>query len=86
MYRTKTLVRKHTYGRVFGNKNIAKSKSIGKDVPNKLMSTDKVKLFKIITDVRMNYSTRISLSQVWKAKKIAKEMVEMQQGSTPCSC
>lgn len=60
MYRTKTLVGKHTYGMVFVNKNIAKSKSIGKDVPNKLMSTDKVKLFKIITDVRMNYSTRIS--------------------------
>lgn len=74
-HRMRTLVDKHTCGRVFANKN-AKAKWVAEHVMEKLRGTSDVSLAKIITDVRRTYAAGITVWGAWKAKKIAKEAVE----------
>lgn len=74
-YRMKTLVDRHTCGRVFANKN-AKSKWVAKGVMDRIMGGSDVSLAEIIQDVRRNYATGITVWSAWKAKQIARGIVE----------
>lgn len=75
-YRLKTYVPHHTCGRVFNNSN-AKSKWVAKVVIDRMKSTTSdVKLSDIISEIRNNYSTGITMSRAWKAKCMAKDVVD----------
>ncbi|KAJ1390481.1 hypothetical protein SESBI_37382 [Sesbania bispinosa] len=74
-YRMKTLVDNHTCGRVFNNKN-AKSKWVAKAIADKFRSGQNVRLADIIGDIRTTYAAGISVAVAWRAKKIAKKLVD----------
>ncbi|RDY00400.1 hypothetical protein CR513_16421, partial [Mucuna pruriens] len=74
-YKIKTLIGKHNCGRVFANKN-AKSKWISKQLVDKLKSNSKLTLNEIIDDMRITFSTDITLSRAFKAKQLVREVVE----------
>ncbi|KAJ1399869.1 hypothetical protein SESBI_29991 [Sesbania bispinosa] len=70
-YRLKTLVARHTCGRVFGNNN-AKVGWVAKVIVNKMRSNNKVTLKEVVDDIRTTYSTGITISRAFKARQIAK--------------
>ncbi|KAL5137163.1 hypothetical protein HKD37_10G027573 [Glycine soja] len=75
-YRLSTLQPKHTCGRVFNNKR-AKSTWIAKVLIKKMKATYVDMSIKDITgDIRANYSTGITSSRAWRAKKLAKQVVD----------
>ncbi|KAJ1415929.1 Transposase, MuDR, plant [Sesbania bispinosa] len=74
-YRMKTLNSTHTCGRVLNNKN-AKSKWVATKVADRFRSGQGVRLVDIIGDIRTGYAAGISVAVAWKAKKLAKKMVE----------
>ncbi|KAJ1424435.1 hypothetical protein SESBI_11625 [Sesbania bispinosa] len=60
-YRMKTLIPRHTCGRVFNNKN-AKSVWVAKKMVDKFRRGTGVSISDIIDEVRTNYSTGIGVS------------------------
>ncbi|XP_058765869.1 uncharacterized protein LOC131639388 [Vicia villosa] len=74
-YQIKTWVGTHSCARVLNNR-CAKSKWVAKYVVNKMQSSEKVKIADIIQDIRKTYSVGITPSRAWKAKEIAKGIVE----------
>ncbi|KAJ1380009.1 hypothetical protein SESBI_46390 [Sesbania bispinosa] len=74
-YRVKTLVGRHTCGRVFDNNN-AKAGWVAKAVVNRLKSNSKVTLKEVVEDTRTTYSTGITISRAFKARHIARGVVE----------
>ncbi|KAJ1415507.1 hypothetical protein SESBI_17934 [Sesbania bispinosa] len=81
-YRLKTLVGRHTCGRVFGNNN-AKAGWVAKVIVNKMRSNNKVTLKEVVDDIRTTYSTRITISRAFKARQIAKTIVEGDSSKQP---
>ena len=74
-YRVKTLIAKHTYGKVFDNKN-ANSKWVARVMTDKFRSNSNIQLKDIVDDIRRTYATGITMSRAFKARKLAKEVVE----------
>ncbi|XP_058769641.1 uncharacterized protein LOC131643444 [Vicia villosa] len=74
-YQIKTWVGTYSCARVLNN-GCAKSKWVAKSVVNKMQSSEKVKIDDIIQDIRKTYSIGITPSRAWKAKEIAKGIVE----------
>ncbi|XP_058726497.1 uncharacterized protein LOC131597850 [Vicia villosa] len=71
----KTIVDKHTCARVLDNTS-ANSRWVAKAVLNKMQSSQNVRITDIIQDLRQNYSAGITMARAWKAKLIAKKMLE----------
>lgn len=65
----------HTCARVLKNRS-AKSKWVAKCVVNKMQTCEKVRIDDIMQDMRKNYSVGITPGSAWKAKEIAKGIVE----------
>lgn len=74
-YRLKTYKGRHTCGRVFNNKN-ANSKWVSKLVAERLMSTNKVKIVEVMTEIKRKYATGITVGRAWKGIKMARDRVE----------
>jgi len=74
-YRLNALQPKHTCGRVFNNKS-AKSIWIAKVLIKKMKVTYADMSMKDIIDIRANYSTGIPCSRAWRAKQLAKHVVD----------
>jgi hypothetical protein len=74
-YQIKTFKGTHTCPNVINNKS-ATSKWISKSVANKLQSSKDVKVTEIIHDMRRTHSLGVSFGRAWKAREIAKEVVE----------
>ncbi|KAJ1378885.1 hypothetical protein SESBI_47404 [Sesbania bispinosa] len=66
-YRLKTLVRRHTCGKVFGNNN-AKVSLMAKVLVNKMRFNNKVTLKEVMDDIRTAYSTGITISRAFKVR------------------
>ncbi|XP_058776819.1 uncharacterized protein LOC131651168 [Vicia villosa] len=71
----KTIVDKHTCARVLDNRS-ANSRWVAKAVLKKMQSSQDVRITDTIQDLRQNYSVGITVSRAWKAKLIAKKMLE----------
>ncbi|XP_058781430.1 uncharacterized protein LOC131655613 [Vicia villosa] len=71
----KTIVDKHTCARVLDNKS-ANSRWVAKIVLKKMQTSQDVRITDIIQDLRQNYSVGITVCRAWKAKLIAKKMLE----------
>ncbi|XP_058742255.1 uncharacterized protein LOC131614714 [Vicia villosa] len=71
----KTIVDKHTCARVLDNRS-ANSRWVAKAVLKKMQSSQDVRITDIIQDLRQNYSVGITVARAWKAKLIAKKMLE----------
>ena len=65
----------HTCERVFDNKNV-KSKWVANVMVEKFQCDSKVSMRDIIHEIRSKYSTGITKCRAFKAKQIAKELVE----------
>ncbi|XP_058767340.1 uncharacterized protein LOC131641032 [Vicia villosa] len=74
-YAIKTIKDTHTCARVLENKS-ASSKWVAKAVVKKMRTSDKVRICDIIQDMRQNYSVGITVCRAWKAKLIAKKIIE----------
>ncbi|XP_050909711.1 uncharacterized protein LOC127123544 [Lathyrus oleraceus] len=71
----KTLVHKHTCARVLNNKS-ASSKWVAKHVVKRMQTSDTVRIRDIIQDMRQTYSVGIIVAKAWRAKLIAKKIIE----------
>ncbi|XP_058741808.1 uncharacterized protein LOC131614203 [Vicia villosa] len=71
----KTIKDTHTCARVLDNK-YANSKWVAKVVVKKMQTSDKVRICDIIQDMRINYLVGITVARAWKAKMIAKQIIE----------
>ncbi|XP_058776962.1 uncharacterized protein LOC131651313 [Vicia villosa] len=71
----KTIKDTHTCARILDNKS-ASSKWVAKAVVKKMQTSDKVGIYDIIQDMRQNYSVGITVCRAWKAKLIAKKIIE----------
>ncbi|KAI5406625.1 hypothetical protein KIW84_053096 [Lathyrus oleraceus] len=71
----KTLVHKHTCARVLNNKS-ASSKWVAKHVVKRMQTSDTVRIRDIIQDMRQTYSVGITVAKAWRAKLIAKKIIE----------
>lgn len=65
----------HNCGRVLNNTN-ARARWVAKSVVKRLQTCESVKVKEIMADIRQNYKAGISFGTAWRAKQIAKEMVE----------
>lgn len=74
-FQIKTWMGTHTCARVLNNRS-AKSKWVAKVVVNKMQTCEKVRFADIMKDMRKNYSVGITPGRAWKAKEIAKGIVE----------
>lgn len=74
-YKVKTYRPKNICGRAFKNIN-ATSKWVSKVVVESLRTRNDVKLAQIIDDVRFKYSIGICLVVAWKARMIARAIVD----------
>lgn len=74
-YQLKTYVGSHSCCRVFNNKS-ANSKWVGKVVAERLMSSEKVKIAEIITEVGRRFSAGITVHRAWSGIKMARDIVE----------
>ncbi|CAI8596737.1 unnamed protein product [Vicia faba] len=74
-YAIKTVVDKHTCVRILDNKS-ASSRWVAKEVLKKMKTYDNVRICDIIQDLRQNYFMSITVASAWKAKLIAKKMLE----------
>ncbi|KEH16457.1 hypothetical protein MTR_0177s0050 [Medicago truncatula] len=74
-FRVKTLSQKHTCGRVFYNKN-AKSDWLAKVIFEGMKSSKRLQINDVVTEVRTKYSTGITFSTAFKARQIARKLVE----------
>jgi hypothetical protein len=74
-YQIKTYNKDHTCARVTKNKS-ASSKWVAKDVIKKLQSDKKINIPTIMKDMRREHAVGITKGRAWKAKQIAKAVVE----------
>ncbi|CAI8614483.1 unnamed protein product [Vicia faba] len=75
-YAIKTLVDTHTCDRALNNRS-ANSKWVAKGVVNKMQTQiDTVKICDIMQDMRQHYYAGITVTRAWKAKLIAKNIIE----------
>lgn len=74
-FRVKTLVPKHTCGRVFDNKN-AKSEWVAKVIFDRMKCSKGMQINDVVTEVRTKYSTGITFSTAFKARQIARKLVD----------
>jgi len=74
-YQLKTYNKDHTCARVTINKS-ASSKWVAKDVIKKLQSDKKINIPTIMKDMRREHAVGITKDRAWKAKQIAKAVVE----------
>ena len=66
---------KHSCGRQFFNKN-AKAEWVAKVIVDGLKNNTKMKLNKVVSDVRLGYDTKIPGCRAFKAIQIAIHIVE----------
>ncbi|XP_058782464.1 uncharacterized protein LOC131656924 [Vicia villosa] len=71
----KTIVDKHTCARVLDNRS-ASSRWVAKAVVKKMQTSQSVRITDIIQDLRQNFSVGITVARAWKAKLIAKRILE----------
>ena len=62
-YAIKTIVDKHTCARVLDNKS-ASSRWVAKAVLKKMQTSDNVRIYDIIQDLRQNYSVGIMVARI----------------------
>ncbi|XP_058733420.1 uncharacterized protein LOC131605036 [Vicia villosa] len=74
-YAIKTIMDKHTCARVLENRS-ASSSWVAKAVVKKMQTSDNVRICDIIQDMRQNFSIGITVGRAWKAKLIAKRIIE----------
>ncbi|KAI5446061.1 hypothetical protein KIW84_014053 [Lathyrus oleraceus] len=74
-FRIKTLFHKDKCGRWFFNKS-AKAKWVTKVIVNGLKNNTKMKLNEVVTNVRLRYVTKVPYCRAFKARKLAREIVE----------
>ncbi|XP_058766212.1 uncharacterized protein LOC131639766 [Vicia villosa] len=74
-YAIKTLVDTHTCARVLNNRS-ANSRWVAKHVVKKMQSSENVRIRDIMQDVRQKFSVGITIARAWKAKLMAKKIVE----------
>ncbi|XP_058774772.1 uncharacterized protein LOC131649041 [Vicia villosa] len=74
-YAIKTIKETHTCARVLDNKT-ANSKWVAKAVVKKMQTYDNLRICDIIQDMRQNYGVGITVGRAWKAKMIARQMIE----------
>ncbi|XP_058779616.1 uncharacterized protein LOC131653480 [Vicia villosa] len=74
-YAIKTIKDTHTCARVLDNKT-ANSKWVAKAVVKKMQTCDNLRICDIIQDMRQNYGVGITVGRAWKAKMIARQMIE----------
>lgn len=74
-YRMKRWVGNDMCGRVFNN-STSISKWVAKVVADRMSSSDSIKIRDIVSEIRISFSIGISMSRAWKAKKLAKSVVE----------
>ncbi|KAI5447366.1 hypothetical protein KIW84_014997 [Lathyrus oleraceus] len=65
----------HTCGRVLNNSS-ATSKWVAKTVAAKMASLDGVKIRDIVSGIKSNFSIGVTMGMEWKAKQIAKALIE----------
>lgn len=68
-FRIKTMVGKHTCGRVFENKNDG-SKWVAKVIMDKFRTSKRMTVNEIIDDIRKNYSTGITKARENRARHV----------------
>ncbi|XP_058784822.1 uncharacterized protein LOC131659682 [Vicia villosa] len=71
----KTIFDKHTCVRVLDNRS-ASSRWVAKAVVKKMQTSQSVRITDIIQDLRQNFSVGITVARAWKAKLIAKRILE----------
>ncbi|XP_058741902.1 uncharacterized protein LOC131614317 [Vicia villosa] len=71
----KTLKDTHTCARILNNRS-AKSKWVAKHVVKMLQTSETVRISDIIQEIRQKISIGISVARDWKAKMIAKKVIE----------
>ncbi|XP_058748392.1 uncharacterized protein LOC131621369 [Vicia villosa] len=71
----KTIFDKHTCARVLDNRS-ASSRWVVKAVVKKMQTSQSVRITDIIQDLRQNFSMGITFARAWKAKLIAKRILE----------
>ncbi|XP_058784016.1 uncharacterized protein LOC131658774 [Vicia villosa] len=74
-FRIKTLYSKHKCGRQFFNKN-AKAEWVAKVIVDGLKNTKNMNLNDVVIDVRLRYATEIPGYRAFKARQIARQIVE----------
>ncbi|XP_058769901.1 uncharacterized protein LOC131643640 [Vicia villosa] len=74
-YAIKTIKDTHTCARVLDNKT-ANSKWVAKAVVKKMQTCENLRISDIIQDMRQNYGVGITVGRAWKAKMIARQMIE----------
>ncbi|XP_058724923.1 uncharacterized protein LOC131596316 [Vicia villosa] len=74
-FRIKTLFHKHKCGRHFFNKS-AKAEWVAKVIVDGLKNNTKMKLNEVVADVRLKYATEIPGCRAFKARQLARRIVE----------
>ena len=74
-FKVKTLKPKHTCGMVIENKN-AKSECVAKKILGRMTNDNDMKLDQVINEVRTRYSTEIPACRAFRARQIARQLVE----------
>ncbi|XP_058744588.1 uncharacterized protein LOC131617289 [Vicia villosa] len=74
-FRIKTLIQKHKCGRKFFNKN-ANADWVSRIIVDKLKNNSGMKLNEIVSDVRLRFATEITGCRAFKARQIARRVVE----------
>ncbi|XP_058739575.1 uncharacterized protein LOC131611665 [Vicia villosa] len=74
-FRIKTLYAKHKCGRKFFNKN-ANADWVSRVIVDKLKNNSGMKLNEVVADVRLRYSTEITGCRAFKARQLARKVVE----------
>jgi len=74
-FKIKTLSGDHTCAKTL-NKSVATSKWVSKEVLPKIMTTGDMRVKDIMKDLRRTHSVDVSFHVAWKAKKMAKEIIE----------
>ncbi|XP_058756260.1 uncharacterized protein LOC131629496 [Vicia villosa] len=74
-FKIKTLFPKHKCGRQFFNKN-AKAEWVAKVIVDRLRHNSKMRLTEVVADVRTRFSTEITGSRAFKARQLARQVVE----------
>jgi hypothetical protein len=74
-FRVKTLVQKHTCGRVFQNKSTT-SGWVTKVLVEKMKNSEIFNINQVVGEIRTKFSTSITPSRAFKARKMARKIVD----------
>lgn len=74
-FRVKTLVQKHTCGRVFQNKSTT-SGWVTKVLVEKMKNSETFNINQVVGEIRTKFSTSITPSRAFKARKMARKIVD----------